>query len=381
MSGAGPERVAGPPVTVATLVAATIPAMQDRAALLDRASEFPTEDIADLQRAGALSLSLPVETPNIEVTDQLASVLTLAGRGNLSVGRVLEAHINARHLIGRFGTQAQRRIAQGQTTQRQIAQRPAIQSDTADKALLLAVWVTDPPDDGLRMWRSGGTIRLSGRKQFCSAAGHATHAIVTAQDEDGESWMLILQLGRGERVTPLPSPLAGMRAAVTGAVDFSGCETEASNLLGEPDDYMREPDLSAGAWRASAVALGGLMAVVETATEQLRKSGRLDNPHTQARLGHAMIARETAAMWVQRAAHAAEDRRRPAGERIATVGLARIAVESACLDAMQVLQRSLGLSSFQSGTDIERICRDLQTYLRQPAPDDVLTESAVWFAQ
>ena len=381
MSGAVPGRVAGPSVKIAALVAATVPAMRDRAAYLDRASEFPKEDITDLQRAGALWLPLPVETPGTDTTDQLASVLTLAGRGNLSVGRVLEAHINARHLIGRFGTQAQRQMAQRQTAQRHIAQHPAIQSGADGEAALFALWVTDPPDDGLRMWRSGGTIRLSGGKQFCSAAGHATHAIVTARDEDGASWMLILQVGRGERVTPLPSPLAGMRAAVTGAVDFSGYETEAASLLGEPGDYLREPDLSAGAWRGSAVALGGLMALVEAATEQLRKSGRLENPHTQARLGQAMIARETAAMWVQRAANAAEDRRRPTGERIATVGLARIAVESACLDAMQVLQRSLGLSSFQSGTDIERICRDLQTYLRQPAPDDVLTESALWFAQ
>ena len=30
---------------------------------------------------------------------------------------------------------------------------------------------------------------------------------------------------------------------------------------------------------------------------------------------------------------------------------------------------------------MERLCRDLQTYLRQPAPDEVLTEAAEWFAQ
>jgi alkylation response protein AidB-like acyl-CoA dehydrogenase len=362
MRNAAAERL----VDTAAAVAGLVPAMRDRAAGLDRESAFPAEDIADLQRAGALAVPLPIETPGASVIEQLASVLTLVGSGNLSLGRVLEAHLNARHLIGRYVTPMQRQ---------------AVTALLAGEATLFAVWVTDPPQDGLRMWRSGSTIRLSGGKQFCSAAGHATHAIVTAQDEDGASRMLILQVGGGERVTPLPAPLAGMRAAVTGAVDFSGYETEAASVLGEPGDYMREPDLSAGAWRASAVALGGLIALVEIATEQLRMSGRLENPHTQARLGQAMIARETAAMWVRRAAHAAEDRRRPAGERIATVGFARIAVESACLDAMQVLQRSIGLSSFQSGTEIERIGRDLQTYLRQPAPDDVLTESAVWFSQ
>src|SRR4051794_908240 len=179
--------------------------------------------------------------------------------------------------------------------------------------------------------------------------------------------MLVLRLGRGERVQTLPAPLSGMRAAVTGAVDFDGCETEPDSLLGEPGDYLREPDFSAGAWRGSAVAYGGLVALLDAAVAQLRSTGRLDSPHTQARLGHALIARETAGMWVARAAHAAESPRAQAPRtRISTVGLARIAVEQACLDAMQHIHRSVGLSSFRQGSVIERVCRDLQTYLRQP---------------
>jgi hypothetical protein len=63
------------------------------------------------------------------------------------------------------------------------------------------------------------------------------------------------------------------------------------------------------------------------------------------------------------------------------VGLARIAVETACLDAMRLVQRSLGLSAFRHGNPVERICRDLGTYLRQPAPDAVLTEAAAHFAR
>jgi hypothetical protein len=79
------------------------------------------------------------------------------------------------------------------------------------------------------------------------------------------------------------------------------------------------------------------------------------------------------------AARIAEDPGAETGHRVATVGLARIAVETACLDAMRLVQRSVGLSSFRQGNPIERICRDLSTYLRQPAPDEVLTEAASWF--
>src|SRR6202044_2217116 len=104
------------------------------------------------------------------------------------------------------------------------------------------------------------------------------------------------------------------------------------------------------------------------------------SPHVQARVGLAIIARETSRLWVEAAARAAGDPRVQTEHRVATVGLARIAVETSCLDTMRLMQRSLGLSAFRQGNPIELICRDLSTYLRQPAPDEVLTEAALWFA-
>jgi hypothetical protein len=325
-----------------------VPWMQSRAAALDQDAAFPAEEIDRLRRAGALS-------PPLSKPDELASLLTLVGQGNLSVGRIFEAHVNALHLIARYGAA----------------------TATQD---LHALWVTDPPTNPLTMRQSGDRIFLHGGKQFCSAAGYATGALVTAQDDNGDTRMLVLPLGIGEKVTPLPSPLQGMRAAVTGAVDFTGCEVPSASLLGDPGNYLQEPEFSAGAWRGSAVALGGLIALLDHAVTQLRDSGRLENPHAQARLGQAFIARETSRLWVQAAARAAEDHTAETTHRVATVGLARSAVETACLDAMRLTQRSLGLSSFRQGNPIELICRDLSTYLRQPAPDEVLTEAALWFA-
>jgi alkylation response protein AidB-like acyl-CoA dehydrogenase len=338
-----------------TAVSEIVPWMRSRAVALDRDAAFPTEEIDRLRRAGALSPPLPVL--GFGSAGELAALLTLVGQGNLSVGRILEAHVNALHLMALFGGAA-----------------------GDDEGRLYALWVTDPAAGGLHKRPHGDRILLDGGKQFCSAAGHATGALVTALDERGDTRMLVLPLGIGERVIPLPSPLQGMRAAVTGAVDFTGCDVSADCLLGGPGDYLREPDFSAGAWRGSAVALGGLIALLDDAMAQLRASGRLDASHTQARLGQALIARETSRLWVEAAARAAEDLTVDAGYRVATVGLARIAVETACLDAMRLLQRSLGLSAFRQGNPIELTCRDLATYLRQPAPDEVLTEGALWFA-
>jgi hypothetical protein len=68
-----------------------------------------------------------------------------------------------------------------------------------------------------------------------------------------------------------------------------------------------------------------------------------------------------------------------ADEVVAYVNLARTVVETACLDALRDIQRSLGLSAFMQGSRAEQIARDLATYLRQPAPDEVLVEAAGYF--
>jgi alkylation response protein AidB-like acyl-CoA dehydrogenase len=351
----------------ASRVADLVPWMQKLATRGDAEAAFPETELAVLQQAGILAIPLPNEAPHRARTraDLLAESLAQLGRGNLSVGRLVEAHINARHLIARFGTPAQR--SQAMTDVR--------------AGELFALWVTDPPDNGLRMVRRGDRLLLNGGKTFCSGAGFATRALLTARDEAGDSLMLVVTLNAGERLCPLETPLQGMRGAVTGAVEFSKCSVATDSVLGAPGDYLKEPDFSAGAWRGSAVALGGLRSLLDLAVETLRTRGRADDPHQKARLGKAMIACETSRLWVRQAARVAENPHTDAATAVAYTGLARIAVESACLDAMRLVQRSLGLGAFCQGTPAERICRDLATYLRQPAPDKVLTEAAAHFVE
>ena len=89
-----------------------------------------------------------------------------------------------------------------------------------------------------------------------------------------------------------------------------------------------------------------------------------------------LIAQETARLWTARAAEIAEHGTAPVPDQVAYVNLARIAVEAACLDAMRHAQRALGLAAMVAPHPAERLLRDLATYLRQPAPDMVLTEAA-----
>jgi alkylation response protein AidB-like acyl-CoA dehydrogenase len=171
----------------------------------------------------------------------------------------------------------------------------------------------------------------------------------------------------------------GMRAACNGRVLLDGVTVAPDAVIGEPGDYLRQPDFSAGAWRASAVALGGLEALVRAMRDQLVARGRQDDTRQLARVGRVLIAQETAALWVRRAAMIGEAQDNDASDIANTVNLARIAVEAACLDVLHIAQRGLGLAAFRCGDIVELLLRDLATYLRQPAPDEALTEAAGHF--
>ena len=334
---------------------ALLPTLQGRAAALDTAAQFPAEDIADLRAIGVLSAPVPKHLGGLGIgtePDEAQTTLDLfrlLGRGNLALGRLIEAHVNALRLLFRYGDAATCQLA----------------AYDAHAGHLCGLWVTDPADGGLTADAHG---TLSGQKQFCSGAGHVTRAVVTAEHE-GATRLAYVTIGSDVVIRPLPGGLAGMRAATTGQLAF---HATPARLFGHPGDYLREPDFSCGAWRTSAATLGGLEALTGQFREQLQARGRQGDPHQQARFGHALIATETARLWMVEAATRAET----TDDATTYVGLARLAVERACLDVMESVQRSLGVAALLRSNPVERLCRDLATYLRQPAADMVLTEAA-----
>ena len=64
------------------------------------------------------------------------------------------------------------------------------------------------------------------------------------------------------------------------------------------------------------------------------------------------------------------------GERIVGyVNMARTAIERVCLDAIELVERSIGVRGMLKPHPVERLVRDLSIYLRQPAPDAALTDA------
>jgi alkylation response protein AidB-like acyl-CoA dehydrogenase len=345
-------------------VRALLPEMQRDAARLDEAAAFPEAIFVKLRALGLLTATLPASLggqnfgEGTEGALALLALFQLLGEGSLAVARLYEAHVNALQLVLRYGP---------------ASLASCCARDASDGALF-ALWVTDPPSGGLAL--NGHT--LTGQKAFCSGAGAAGRALVTVATPEGTR-MAIISLQDGVKILPHDIKLAGMRAATTAAADFTGLTIPPDALFGDPGDYLREPVFSAGAWRGAAAALGGLTALVKLHRDTILHRHRETDPHQQARFGQLVIQHETARLWMRNAAvrGCLEDDGNEA--IVAYINLARLAVEEACLTAITLLQRGLGLQAFMAGGAPERLMRDLATYLRQPAPDETLVKAAAHY--
>lgn len=345
-------------------VAHLVPAIQARAAEHDANGSFPETDLCELLETGAFAAPLPRALGGLGLGTEpdgasgLASLLRLIGRGSLVLGRVYEGHVNALRLVNRYGTPDQARAA----------------AADAWAGELFAVWNTQAADAPLTL--AGDALR--GAKTLASAAGFATRPLVTADLPDGTRQMVLARLAPGERADVSGWTAQGMRGSATGRVSFDGLRAPPPWLIGAPDDYIRQPDFSGGAWRVLAVLAGGLDGLAEAFRAHLTARGRDGDPHQQARAGRVFAAQNTARLWVAQAAALAEGGA-DHGQIAAFVDLARGAVEAACMEALHLVQRSVGLHAFMRPEPVERIARDLSTYLRQPAPDAALTHAASYF--
>ncbi len=343
-------------------VTALLPKMRCRARGLDASATFPADDISALRDCGVLRAPVPLRHGGLglgtepEGASGLFNLLRLLGSGNLSVGRIVEGHVNALQLVCLYGAEAQ------------IVRAAA----DAAQGHLFAIWNTETPP-GVRLTERG--TLLMGRKDHGSAAGNATRPLITVD----QSRLLLVSLPPGQRVIAGKAGLHGMRATRSGSVDFDLYAPRRFDWIGEAGDYLREPAFSTGAWRALAVITGGVATLVDELRTQLLARNRAGNPHQAARVAQALIAQETAVLWARKAAILAESATTMPADAKNYVGLARRAVETAALDAIQLVERSLGLSALVDTNPVELLIRDLTTYLRQPALDEAVDEAAAHF--
>ncbi len=347
------------------------------AAEIDCHGKYPRQEFQQLAEMGLLTaplqpslggVGLGIDTHTLHET---LVILQQIGRGNLAVGRIYEGHINALQLIQTFGTAAQ------------IKQYA---NDVRDRNKVFGVWNAEA-GDGVKLIPLGnGRYRLEGSKTFCSGVGCVDRPFVNGALPDGRWQMCIVPMD--EVVTLSDSTWwqpSGMKATASYKVDFSSVELDERSLIGQPDDYHRQPWLSGGAIRFAAVQLGGAEALFNTTRQYLHDLKRTTDPYQEVRLGQMAIALESGNLWLQGAAarfsqHSSifggdPSKAQPEADRlVAYANMVRTAIEQICMDMMQLCERSIGTRGLLPPYPMERIIRDLTLYLRQPAFDAVLAD-------
>jgi alkylation response protein AidB-like acyl-CoA dehydrogenase len=335
------------------------PTLDAMAAEDDRTGNAPVLALQYLVECGAASAVLPVALGGAEFgwsrhsSAALCHWLRKIGASHLSLARLYEGHVNAFQLIWTYGD----------TSQREALCRYVMDGGW------LGVWNAPHSSGPLRLTGSNDKYVLDGHKAYASGAGLIHCPLVTAQ-HDRLGYVMVWPSASYLVGPKVEWDMLGMQASVTLPIHYHQAPVTPAEVIGSDDDYHREPLFTVGAWRFLAAQLGAGERLGHLAAQSLIRSGRQTDPHQRARLAEIAIALETAALWVERARRAADgdaDDHEPAH----LVRMARLAVEQQLMAVMQWVHRAVGLSSFRRDNPIERITRDLETYLRQPAPDQV----------
>ncbi|MEI5688463.1 MULTISPECIES: acyl-CoA dehydrogenase [Sphingomonas] len=292
------------------------------------------------------------ETPPGDPTDTdaylaLLRALYATGRRDLPLGRLLEGHVDAVQIVRRYATPAQ----------------VAALGEALRGGATLGVWNAALADAPLRLVGD----RLGGGKSYASGAGVLSHALVTAQAEDGTRLLLLDLAATPPAIDRDWWRTTGMQRSETHQVRWHDAIVPATARIGAADVYAREPHFSGGALRFVAVHAGGVAAVCDRTRDHLVATGRADDPFQTARLAEVFTLAEQAAAAVRAAADAwfAND-----GEaRLARIAAARLAVTEAATRAITVAQEAVGLAGHFVAHPLSATLTDLSVYLRQPVPD------------
>ena len=336
------------------------------AAATDSSEDFPVETFRKIAEAKLLSAPLPSELGGIglglenQTTRELLQILKHFGRGNLVVGRVYEGHYNALLLLKLFGTKEQ-------------FQNYAAEIISEKK--MFGVWNTEAKD-GLKIEPLGnGKYRLKGAKTFATGVDYVTRPIVNGALPDGGWQMCVVPMEKVKTKVDKSwwQPL-GMKSTRSFHVDFTGVEISSEDLIGKPGDYYRQPFFSGGAIRFAAVQLGAAEAIFDETRVYLRELNRTKDPFQQMRLGEMSIAVESGNLWLAGAARKFDEyEQNPTDEQseifLTYANMMRTAIAAICESIMNLCAKCVGARGLNKPYHFERIIRDLNIYLRQPAPD------------
>lgn len=295
----------------------------------------------DLVGAVRASARQPLTLPGAGSTVSRFEALAALGARDLCLVKLVEPHHDATAILTELG-----------------AEQP-------EPGSLWGVWAAEPPFAKVTATRAHGGWRLAGLKAFCSGALIVTHALVTAQADDGPRlFALDLTLAlAGGRVQAAPENWvgAGMRRAQTRTLELDGVPATA---IGGPAAYVERPGFWHGGVGVGACWLGGARAVAAVLE---RSAVRRDlDPHASAHLGAVTAALDAATGHL----HAVADR--IDADPLDTDGRARRDAQSfrstavaAAETAIERAAHALGPAPLAFDAEHAQRVADLETFIRQ----------------
>lgn len=209
------------------------------------------------------AVSTPLPLPGTGETFGRWASLADTGESDLALAKVVEPHHDARAILAEI-------------------------DDDAWVDGTWAVWAAQPPFARLTAVEHPDGWRLDGRKAFCSGGRLVTHALVTAETEDGAA-LFAVELSSNGITVDLEAPGwvgPGMAGADTVTLAF---EDVVARPVGAPGAYTDRPGFWHGAIGVAAVWWGGARGVAQV----LEASTRLD-PHGLAHRGAVRAALDAA---------------------------------------------------------------------------------------
>ena len=186
---------------------------------------------------------------------------------------------------------------------------------------------------------------------------------------------MLPKLGAPDRADLSGWKAEGMRASATGAVDFSGVDIQPIEVVGRDGDYERRARGASlrcisVAWRDCSIFFGDTCR--KPTAEGIRTRRRVwaapQLPLKRRGFGWRRPRPSRKLLWDQ-------------GYRSSlspTSILRALRLRRRLSILCSLSQRSVGLQAFLRPNPIERISRDLATYLRQPGPDRARADAATW---
>ncbi len=309
-----------------------------RRRLLDDSA--PAAQLPRLVDAGLAALPLPGSGRTLERWQALCDVAA----HDLSLVKLFEGHTDALAVMQELG-----------------AEPPTATSTWG-------LWAAEPPGARVLLHdESDVSVRLSGRKCWCSGAKAISHALLTVWQADGSGpYLVAVALDQpGVGVTDDGWHAVGM--AGSGSVDVH-FDRAVGTRVGGRGDYLARPGFWHGGAGIAACWHGGALALAGALRRAVTEAGApATHPLRGIALGKVDLAlQQTAALLREAAAWIDEHPRADA----CTVALrVRLAAEASARIVLDEVGRALGAVPFCRDARFARMAADLPVFVRQSGAD------------